>query len=52
MIYIINFIIKIIGTILWLFEDIFAIMISILFWDSRYLESSHELLNLIWKKNQ
>jgi len=52
MIHVMNFMVKVIATIAWSIANISLGLLSIILWDSKYLEVSDEIWSLIWKKKQ
>lgn len=52
MIHVMNFIVKVVATTIWPIANIPLLLLSIIFWDSKYIDVSDEIWSLIWKKKQ
>lgn len=52
MIHVMNFMVKVIATIAWSIANITLALLSIIFWDLKYIDVSDEIWRLIWKKKQ
>lgn len=52
MIHVINFIVKVIATIIWFIENISLGLLSIILLDFEYIIISNEILDAIWNKKQ
>lgn len=52
MIHVMNFMVKVIATIVWSIANIPLFLLSIIFWDSKYLDVTDEIWDLIWEKKQ